>query len=123
MKWLDRWFYNKVRWCWQRADIQHPDLKIKNDMLDEVLEKMVGSTKTSNRHYPQVMVEEHDITDGLRIDIKKLTGGWVVSFRMENPADKLGNYVEPRKSSHIIRDDLNFSDELCKLITLEQLRN
>jgi hypothetical protein len=123
MKWFDRWFYNKVRWCWQRADVQHPDWKIENDALDEVLEKMTGVTKSSKHQY-QITVEERDITDdGLRIDIKKLTGGWVVTFRTDNPADKLGNYVEPTKNSYIIRDDLNFSDELCKLLTLEQLRN
>ena len=136
MKWLDRWFYNKVRWCWQRADIQHPDWKIENDVLDEVSEKMSGLLNKQQHNgnftsniYPSIggiIATEHDahgLTDGLTIDVKKLSGGWVVTFRIKNTPDKHGNYVEPTKSSHIINDEQDFSTELCKLITFEQLRN
>jgi hypothetical protein len=122
MKWFDHWFYNKARWCWHRANRQHPDWKMENDLLDEVSDKMTRyspsiETISSVEHDP------HDLTDGMRIDVKKLGGGWVVSFRTPNPADKHGNYVEPTKNSHIIREDQDFSNELCKLITLEQIRN
>jgi hypothetical protein len=122
MKWFDHWFYNKARWCWHRANNQHPDWKMENDLLDEVSDKMTRSynsvdTISSVEHDP------HDLTDGMGINVKKLGGGWVVTFRTQNPPDKNGNYVEPTKNSHIIREDQDFSNELCKLITLEQIRN
>ena len=122
MKWFDHWFYNKARWCWHRANSQHPDWKIENDLLDEVSDKMIRSC-TSGETISSAEYDPHDLTDGMRIDVKKLGGGWVVTFKTQNPPDKHGNYVEPIKNSHIIREDQDFSNELCKLITLEQIRN
>jgi hypothetical protein len=130
MKWFDHWFYNKARWCWHRANEQHPDWKMENDILDEVSKRINSVNRPpiqetrSGPFMPEVECgDPHDLTDGMRIDVKKLGGGWVVTFRTQNPADKNGNYVEPTKNSHIIREDQDFSNELCKLITLEQIRN
>lgn len=122
MKWFDHWFYNKARWCWHRANNQHPDWKMENDLLDEVSDKMTRSC-TGVETISSAEYDPHDLTDGMRIDVKKLGGGWVVTFRTQNPPDKHGNYVEPTKNSHIIREDQDFSTELCKLMTFEQIRN
>lgn len=137
MKWFDRWFYRKSRWCWQRAGYEHPDLVIEQDYLDKAYEERhesksrryeesdVAISLGANTIVKQIDSGEdyHDLYDGLRIDVKKLNGGYIVTFRHANRPDKHGNYVEPTKSSHIITDEQDFYDTITKLMTMELIRN
>jgi hypothetical protein len=36
MKWFDRWFYRKARWCWHRAGQEYPGIRAEQDYFDEI---------------------------------------------------------------------------------------
>ena len=100
MKWLDRWFARKWRWAW--------------DNQDEI--GLVVSNSTKPRAISGA-IESEDWEDGLRITIKKMIGGSVVSFRTYN------RRTDRSKSRHyIITDEQDFNTELGKIITMESMR-
>ena len=99
MKWFDRWFARKWRWAY--------------DNRDEIeLVTLSGATKPS-----RVISEDESWDDGLRITIKKMIGGSVVSFRTY---DRRTDRSESRH--YIITDDEDFNTELGKIITMESMR-
>jgi hypothetical protein len=55
--------------------------------------------------------------DGLRINIKKVIGGYVVSFRTYDCRKDRSD-----ERHHIITDEQDFNQELAKMITLESMR-
>ena len=61
--------------------------------------------------------ESSDWGDGLRINIKKVIGGYVISFRTY---DRVRDRSDERH--HIITDEQDFNAELAKMITLESMR-
>ncbi len=65
MKWFDRWFIRKSKWAWDN----------KHMLLDgyESEGKLVSSQA--------VETDPHDFNDGLRIAVKKVIGGSVVTFK------------------------------------------
>lgn len=103
MKWFDRWFYRKSKWAWENRDLP---------------EDCVVSSK-----YPQpvgklTISEEPDVwSDGLRINVRKMIGGYVVSFRTY---DRVRDRTEDR--NYIITDEQDFNNELGKMITMESMR-
>ena len=104
MKWFDRWFVRKCRWAWENRDI-----------ADVVEQPSPAINKLTGRG-----IIEEDITpwnDGLRIGIKKMIGGYVVSFRIY---DRVRDRSEDR--SYIITDEQDFNAELGKIITMESMR-
>lgn len=115
MKWFDRWFYNKARWCWHRANILHPDWKAEQDAVD--------------RHYRDADneialdrdVDTHRLENGLRIDIKTVMGGFVVSVK-HPPRETKTNYEEPRVTSYLVTDEQDFDRELCRILAMERLK-
>jgi hypothetical protein len=122
MKWFDRWFYNRARWAWKRAGYEYPELKSKNDILDRAAEdEYENGTVVETIHCDSDDSSIHGLYDGMRIDIKKLRGGYVVTFR--HPQDSSSKYVnDPLRTSHIITDDDDFHDRLVKLLTMELLK-
>ena len=104
MKWIDRWFFRKWQWAWENRD--QPDLGAKQP---QVMASLKGRG-----------IIEEDVTpwnDGLRIGIKKMIGGFVVSFRIY---DRKTDRSEDR--SYIITDEQDFNTELGKIITMESMR-
>jgi hypothetical protein len=100
MKWFDRWFARKCKWAWDYCDESEPM-------------PSTGSTKAR----PSQALESEDWEDGLRITIKKMIGGSVVSFRTYN------RRTDRSKSRHyIITDEQDFTTELGKIITMESMR-
>jgi hypothetical protein len=102
MKWFDQWFVRKCRWAWDNRDIA--------DVA--VSPRALNSTK------PMVLEEDSaPWSDGLRITIKKMIGGSVISFR---------TYVRTKDRSderhYIITDEQDFNSELGKMITMESMR-
>lgn len=65
------------------------------------------------------MVERrHDWHENLNIVITNATGGRIVTFRRyDHKRDKNDNQI------YVIPDELNFNEELSKLITLESMRS
>ena len=101
MKWFDRWFYRKAKWAWENRDIP-----------DDIVGAKYPSTKGL------VLAEEPDVwSDGLRINVKKMIGGFVVSFRIY---DRVRDRSEDR--NYIITDEQDFNLELGKIITMESMR-
>ena len=98
MKWFDQWFMRKSRWAWENRD-----------MLENPISKSRGISLVAADDDPWV--------DGLRINIKKVIGGYVVSFRTY---DRMRDRSDERH--HIITDEQDFNQELAKMITLESMR-
>lgn len=132
MKWFDRWFYKKVRWCQARIELEHPEWKAEQDMLDQIAKDKRGISdysdwsdkpEISSRNMLNVneAVEFHGLDDGLRIDLKHVNGGYIATIRHPSQEDRLGAYHEGRRSSYIINDDADFDHELCKILSIERL--
>ena len=105
MKWIDRWFFRKWQWAWENRD--QPDLGAKQSST--AINKLAGRG-----------VIEEDVSswnDGLRIGIKKMIGGSVVSFRIY---DQRTDRTDIR--NYIITDEQDFNTELGKIITMESMR-
>ena len=100
MKWFDRWFVRKCRWAWDNRDL-----------ADVAEQPRLASAKGL------VIEEDPGWSDGLRIGIKKMIGGYVVSFRIY---DRVRDRSEDR--SYIITDEQDFNNELGKIITMESMR-
>ena len=99
MKWFDKWFARKWRWAWENRD--------------EI--ELVTVSASAKSH--SVELEETGWEDGLRISIKKMIGGSVVSFRTY---DRRTDRSESRH--YIITDEQDFNTELGKIITMESMR-
>ena len=117
MKWFDHWFYSKVRWAQKRGGTENPSWKDQEDYLDNIAYDRV--TLSASR---EAMEEDaHCLYDGLKIDIKRLNGGYVVTFR--HRSDNKSQYVdEMKRNSYIVNSDDNFNEQLGKLITMELLK-
>ncbi len=104
MKWFDQWFARKCRWAWENRDAA--------DTPDVAGIKM---TRISGQNF----IEEDSTPwqDGLRISIKKVIGGFVVSFRTY---DRRRDCSDERH--YIITDEQDFNAELGKTITLESMK-
>jgi hypothetical protein len=87
MKWFDKWFTRKWRWAWENRD-------------------EIGLDPSTNSTKPRSIVEleETGWEDGLRINIKKMIGGSVVSFRTY---DRRTDRSESRH--YIITDEQDFN--------------
>jgi hypothetical protein len=102
MKWFDQWFVRKCRWAWENRDIA------------DVAESPRAQTSTKHLILQE---DEAPWSDGLRITIKKMIGGFVVSFRTY---DRIKDRSDER--NYIITDDEDFNSELGKIITMESIR-
>lgn len=105
MKWLDQFLYRKIRHMW---DNKHEY----NHYLEENAKVPRGLSGMN-----AVVEESSGWEDGLRINVKKVIGGFIVSFR--NYDRKTDRNSERH---YIITDDQEFEKELGKFITLESMR-
>lgn len=122
MKWFDRWFYSKFRWA-ERAETLHPVWKKEEDLLDKYSEYLEEDEPAliGSKYSASIEADPHALLDGLRIDIKRLNGGYVVTFR--HPNDIKSPYAdEIKRNSYIVNGDDNFNEQLNKLITMELLK-
>lgn len=104
MKWFDRWFHRRWLNSWRNRD---------------ELEELLG-TSSAKRGRPITLDSDddpHDVNDGLRIAVKKVIGGHIVTFRVY---DRKTDRSDQR--TYIITDDQEFERELGKCITLESMR-
>jgi hypothetical protein len=101
MKWFDRWFVRKCKWAWDNRDI-----------ADVAETSRLGSAK-----YATLEEDATPWRDGLRITVKKMIGGFVVSFRVY---DRIKDRSDER--CYIITDEQDFNTELGKIITMESMR-
>lgn len=104
MKWFDRWFYRKAKWAWEN----------KYEMEQDIPSPI---TKASRANQLSVVEEDVSWGDGLRINVKRVNGGFVITFRTY---DRRTDRSEERH--YIITSDSDFNQELGKLITLESMK-
>lgn len=103
MKWFDRWFARKCRWAWENRD-----------MADIPQDCVPSTNKLRGQSIPEV---EESWGDGLRMNVRKIIGGYVVSFRIY---DRRTDRSDERH--YMITDEQDFNTELGKMITLESMR-
>jgi hypothetical protein len=99
MKWFDQWFRKKCIQAWEHRN------------------ELDASMKLSTRGIISIEEDSAPWQDGLRVTIKKVIGGFVVSFRTY---DRVRDRSDERH--YIITDDQDFNTELGKTITMESMR-
>jgi len=107
MKWFDRFLYRKLRDMWDNKDKY-------NQYLEE------DTIKLSRSGMNQLMAVDSESLgweDGLRINVKKVIGGFIVSFRSYDRKTDRNN-----ERHYIITDEQEFEKELGKMITLESMK-
>jgi len=102
MKWFDKWFVRKSKWAWENKHL------IDRDYAPDVKISSMGTA---------ISDDPHSLNDGLRINIKKVIGGSLVTFRTY---DRKIDRSEDK--TYIITSDQDFNTELGKIITMESLR-
>ena len=105
MKWFDKFLYRKLRDMWDNKDKY-------NRYLEEDIYVSRGRGMNSI-----AVAESSDWEDGLRINVKKVIGGFVVSFRSYDRKSDRNN-----ERHYIITDEQEFEKELGKFITLESMK-
>lgn len=107
MKWFDRWFYRQAKKAWESRD--------------EMEELFAGAHPQTNAKRAIKLGRDeddpHDVLEGLRIVVKKVIGGTLVTFRHY---DSRSDRAEQR--TYIITEEQDFERELGKCITLENMR-
>jgi len=106
MKWLDRWFHRRWMNSWRNRD-----------ELEELFAEPHPSTKPRPIKLGRDEDDPHDVLEGLRIVIKRVIGGTLVTFRHY---DSRKDQSEQR--TYIITEEQDFERELGKCITLESMR-
>ena len=109
MKWFDRWFYNRCKRAWEmKSHYEESDAQI------GILER---NLKMNSIGGMAVEADPHELNDGLRINVKRVIGGSLVTFRhYDRKLDRDG------QRTYIITDEQDFEKELGKMITMESMR-
>ena len=83
MKFLDKWFYRKARWCWHRAGVVYPELKAEQDYLDEQANNLYSNDKVPVRDRDSVVStsDEIDLTRPINLKVAAADGGMIVEVR------------------------------------------
>ena len=122
MKFFDKWFYRKARWCWHRASIEYPELKAEQDCLDEQSKSHNGlevCIPTSTlRIRDRDSESEVDLERPIRFKVAAAEGGMIVEVQTYDEK-KDRNIVK----HHIIPDDVeDKAAAIARIVSWEFLR-
>ncbi len=110
--WFKDWFYRQTKDCWENKDEYEHRARLKTANQIATLERGIKMSTAM-----AIESDPHDLNDGLRINIKRVIGGSIITFR---------NYDRrvDRESSrtYIITEEQDFERELGKIITMESMR-
>ena len=83
MKFLDRWFYRKARWCWHRAGVEHPLLKAEQDYLDKQAKNLYSDDKVPVRDRDSTVSisDDIDLARPIRFKVAAAEGGMIVEVQ------------------------------------------
>jgi hypothetical protein len=119
MKFLDRWFYRKARWCWHRAGIAYPDLKAEQDYLDKQAKNVDGIEVLMRDRDPPVCVSDDiDLERPIRFKVASAEGGMIVEVQSyDSKTDR------STTKHHIISDDVeDKAAAIARIVSGEFLR-
>lgn len=120
MKFFDKWFYRKARWCWHRAGVEHPELKAEQDYLDKQANNLYSDDKVLLRGSDSVVCtsDEIDLTRPIRFKVAAAEGGMIVEVQTYD-SKKDRNITK----HHIIPDETaDKAAAIAKIISWEFLR-
>jgi hypothetical protein len=83
MKFFDRWFYRKARWCWHRAGVVYPELKAEQDYLDKQANNLYSDDKVLVRERDSTVSisDDIDLTRPIRFKVAAAEGGMIVEVQ------------------------------------------
>ena len=120
MKFLDRWFYRKARWCWHRAGIAYPELKAEQDFMDESAGSNKRSAMTRMREIdpPVCVSDEIELERPIRFKVAAADGGMIVEVQSyDSKTDR------STTKHHIISDDVeDKAAAIARIVSWEFLR-
>jgi hypothetical protein len=130
MKWFDRWFYRKARWCWHRAEAKYPELKAEQDCLDELHNgNSIRDSQVipNSRQIARTRGEDHmikDSSDGVNMDnsirfnVLSCRGGLVLEVRVY---DKKTH--ENVTKTYLIPEGEPVAERIGQYVTMEMMLN
>ena len=119
MKFLDKWFYRKARWCWHRAGIEYPELKAEQDFLDEQSKSHNGlEVCIPTALIDRALESNVDLERPIRFKVAAAEGGMILEVCVYDEK-KDRNIVK----HHIIPDDVeDKAAAIAKIVSWEFLR-
>ena len=83
MKFFDKWFYRKARWCWHRAGAVYPELKAEQDYLDKQANNLYSDDKVSLRDRDSAVCvsDDIDLARPIRFKVAAAEGGMIVEVQ------------------------------------------
>jgi len=130
MKWLDRWFYRKARWCWHRAGIKYPELKAEQDCLDEIHDSngiRDSHVNIPNSRMARTRGEDHMINDSsigvnmdhsIRFNVLSCRGGLVLEVRVYDK--KTHEHIT---KTYLIPEGEPVAERIGQYVTMEMMVN
>ena len=118
MKFLDRWFYRKARWCWHRAGIQYPELKVEQDYLDKQAKSNRIEDSMLERETAVCRSDDIDLERPIRFKVAAAEGGMIVEVSSYDPKND-----RSITKHHIIPDETeDKAAAIAKIVSWEFLR-
>lgn len=121
MKFFDRWFYRKARWCWHRAGVEYPELKAEQDFMDEHGKATINQSKKGIKYTGQDLVctsDEIDLERPIRFKVAAAEGGMIVEV---SSYDQKNDHTITKH--HIIPDDVeDKAAAIARIVSWEFLR-
>lgn len=121
MKFFDRWFYRKARWCWHRAGVEYPELKAEQDFMDEHVQKMSTGRVKSQAYTGKDIVctsDDIDLERPIRFKVAAAEGGMIVEVQSYDSKTDRSN-----TKHHIISDDVeDKAAAIARIVSWEFLR-
>ena len=118
MKWFDRWFYRKVRWCLNRAESDLPLIKDEQDFLDRRHRARDNSNIAAPRENPIDSSGGVNMEHGIRFNVLNCRGGIVLEVRIWD-----SKMHEHRTKTYLIPDGEPVAERIGHYVTMEMMNN
>ena len=123
MKFFDKWFYRKARWCWHRAGVEYPELKAEQDFMDDASDQKrtaISNIKQRNTREDRVVCtsDEIDLEKPIRFKVAAAEGGMIVEVQTYDQKND-----RSITKHHIIPDETeDKAAAIAKIVSWEFLR-
>jgi hypothetical protein len=120
MKWFDKWFYRKARWCWHRAGQQYPGLAAEQDRLDEISKR--GDREKCYPTEVPVLGRDGDyngvnMDNSIRFNVLNCRGGVVLEVRVY---DKKTH--DNQTKTYLIPEGEPVAERIGQYVTMEMMQ-